>query len=63
MKDLLYGAVADGNYPERAYVAPLKYSLKKSPQKSGDSYMNEVSYSFLMQLPKDLHGDLVLIQW
>lgn len=59
VKDLLYGGVADENYPERAYVAPMKYSLKKS----GDSYMNEVSYSFLMQLPRDLHGDLVLIQW
>ena len=58
VKDLLYGGVADENYPERAYVAPMKYSLQES-----DSNTNEVSYSFLMQLPRDLHGDLVLIQW
>ena len=46
VSDKLYGAVKDNNYPMRAYASPLATQ----------------NFEFLMKLPSNLSGD-VLIQW
>jgi len=55
VKDLLYNAPKDPNYPERAYI-PLSGD---STVKDGSNYL----YTHRYKLPNDLIGELVLIQW
>jgi len=58
--DLLHNANYDPDYPERAYIAPVDVPNYVPDL---DSTRGVVDYSFMMSLPKDLYGDLVLIQW
>ena len=57
MKDNLYGAVRDDNFPERAYLPP-----EDDPNIIGD--LTDVPgklYSHKYQLPSGLYGQNVLI--
>jgi len=57
VKDLLYdNAPVDSNYPERAYIPLSGASTHKD---SSGSYI----YTHRYELPANLIGDLVLIQW
>jgi len=56
VKDILYNAPQDPNYPERAYI-PL--SSHSSVKDSAGSYL----YTHTYKLPMDISGDIVLIQW
>jgi chitinase len=56
VSDTNYGAVPDPNYPERAYIPNNDY---QGLIKEGDLYQFNHKY----QLPANLSGDLVLIQW
>jgi len=58
--DEMHGATLDEHYPQRAYLAPANNVGYTSDVISSKAVME---YSFKMKLPKDLHGDLVLIQW
>ena len=58
MEDSTHGAVRDPNYPERAYIAPENHAGK-----AYGPILAMAEYSFKMRLPKDLYGDLVLVQW
>lgn len=61
VSDLIHNANYDPRYPERAYLAPVSdaenYVLDLGATKG------VMDYSFNMLLPKDLYGDVVLIQW
>lgn len=59
VKDELYGAPPDLNYPTRAYIPPLSYSgiLSDSSAVAG------TLYQYTLQLPPNLKGKLVLLQW
>lgn len=54
VKDLLYNAPKDPNYPERAYIP-----LAGDTMKEGSNYI----YKHRYKLPDNLIGELVLIQW
>lgn len=58
VEDVLHDANLDVNYPERAYVAPMEEDVGMNVV-----VRTEVRYSFRMKLPRELVGDLVLIQW
>lgn len=60
VEDMIYGANADPNYPERAYIAPMT-DPNYVPDYSASNAL--IEYSFKMKLPQDVYGDLVLIQW
>jgi hypothetical protein len=60
VKDTLYGANYDPNYPERAYLAPMN-DPNYVPDTTASNIL--IEYSFIMKLPMDVYGDLVLIQW
>ncbi|KAL3809554.1 hypothetical protein ACHAXA_001828 [Cyclostephanos tholiformis] len=62
VRDLLHGANYDPNFPQRAYVNPV---WGDDEDYVPDTYSNQVimDLSFMMQLPSNLYGDLVLIQW
>jgi len=51
IEDPLYGAVPDTNHPERAYI----------PNAGSDD--TEWTYKHRYQLPSNLEGELVIIQW
>jgi hypothetical protein len=60
IRDVLYGAPTDPNYPHRAYIPPLTYP----------GIINDTSgtvpgtlYRYVLQLPPNLQGNLVLLQW
>ena len=59
VKDALYGATIDTNYPERVYVAPSAYAEHFL---SEDGF-NSMLYQYQMKLPDGLVGELILIQW
>jgi len=56
VKDDLYNAPKDPNYPERAYIPLSSHSTVKD---SAGKYL----YTHTYKLPDNLSGDLVLIQW
>lgn len=58
ISDLLYGANLDPNYPERAYIPDSATSTNMTI-----FYANVWQYRYKFQLPEDLSGELVLIQW
>jgi len=58
ISDLLYGANLDPNYPERAYIPDSATSTNMTI-----FYANVWQYRYKFQLPDDLSGELVLIQW
>ena len=64
VNDLLHGANYDPNFPHRAYVPPRPPNVGDEDYVP-DTYSGQVvmDLSFMMQLPSDLFGDLVLIQW
>ena len=51
VEDPLYGAVPDTNHPERAYI----------PNAGSDD--TQWTYKHRYQLPSNLEGELVIIQW
>jgi len=59
VKDELYGAPPDLNYPTRAYIPPLSYSGILSDT----SGVAGTLYQYTLQLPPNLEGKLVLLQW
>jgi len=54
--DVFYNAPQDPKYPERAYIPLASHSTKKD---AAGSYL----YVHKYQLPQDLIGDVVIIQW
>jgi hypothetical protein len=54
--DVFYNAPPDPNYPERAYIPLASHSTEKD---ASGSYL----YTHTYKLPKDLIGDVVIIQW
>jgi Lytic polysaccharide mono-oxygenase, cellulose-degrading len=56
VKDPLYGATKDPDYPYRAYLSPASYAKRDSDDRG-------LLYRFQMKLPDNLTGDLVLLQW
>jgi Lytic polysaccharide mono-oxygenase, cellulose-degrading/Chitin recognition protein len=60
LRDVLYGAPADPNYPNRAYIPPLTYPGIISF--TGGSVPGTL-YRYVVELPANLQGDLVLLQW
>lgn len=61
VKDLLYDAPADVNHPERAYVAPSTIASRVYPTEK--DFKDAMLFSYTLQLPSDLIGELVLLQW
>lgn len=55
VQDLKYGAPKHDKYPYRAYIPPSGYT--------NPSGQNDLSYEFRLKLPKNVKGDLVLLQW
>jgi hypothetical protein len=60
VKDELYGAVKDVNYPERAMLSPYNFAAKRST--TGGASVG-IKYRFRMKLPDNVSGDFVLLQW
>ena len=60
IRDVLYGAPVDVNYPHRAYIPPLTY-----PGIINDNggTVPGTLYRYVLQLPENLQGNLVLLQW
>ena len=67
VKDLLYGAKYDPNYPHRAYLAPVNVVLndEESENYTPDYGTTQglMDFKFTMRLPEGVSGDLVLLQW
>ena len=61
VRDELYGAPKDENFPHRAYVAPPFHSQRQNSEKP--TFEKAMLFRYVLQLPPDLVGDLVLIQW
>jgi len=59
VKDKLYGAKPDKNYPERAYIAPSNHKEKVVDEKG----ISGMVFRHIFKLPKGLRGDFVLLQW
>lgn len=55
ISDEVYGGAADPNYPERAYIPIVEFPLQ---YQGGYAY-----FRHKFQLPADLVGDLVILQW
>jgi hypothetical protein len=49
-----FGATKDPNYPYQAYIAPKAYVT---------SQRSDMLYSFKLQLPDNVVGNTVLLQW
>lgn len=60
VKDNLYGAVADPNYPARAYLPPSTFAGSKTDSSDG---ITGIKYSHKYRLPEGVSGAHVLIQW
>ena len=61
VKDLLYGAPVDVNHPERVYVAPSTIPSRVYP--TDYEFKDAMLFSYTLQLPSGLIGELVLLQW
>ena len=61
ISDELYGAPVDTNHPYRVYVAPVHIANKVTSTK--ENFDNAMVFQYKLQLPIDLSGDLVLLQW
>ena len=64
VEDLIYGAAPDVNYPERAYVSPMGVPTIDGyvlPDTTSSTAIMNLSYK--MQLPTELVGEHVLLQW
>ena len=62
VRDNYYGATPDINFPERVYVAPSTIESRVYPSNSTE-YRDAMLFSYQLQLPPNLVGELVLIQW
>ena len=60
VRDVLYGAPVDVNYPNRAYIPPLTFP--GIINESGGTVPGTL-YRYILQLPENLRGNLVLLQW
>eukprot|EP00804_Cyclotella_cryptica_P000024 CCRYP_013705-RC/>CCRYP_013705-RC protein AED:0.23 eAED:0.23 QI:1063/1/1/1/0.77/0.7/10/266/585 len=60
VKDNLYGAVPDPNYPDRAYLPPSTFP---GSQTDATDSVTGLKYSHKYRLPPGLSGSNVLIQW
>lgn len=60
VRDVLYGAPPDTSYPNRAYIPPLTYP--GIINFTGGNVPGTL-YRYVIQLPENLQGDLVLLQW
>eukprot|EP00986_Skeletonema_menzelii_P012924 scaffold7298_cov150-Skeletonema_menzelii.AAC.24 len=63
VKDEFYGAPVDTNFPERVMVAPSSLSFRKSAFEDKFSSDTTMLFRFQLELPPDLTGQLVLLQW
>jgi hypothetical protein len=61
VKDLLYGAPFDTNYPERAYVAPSTIEMRVNSDI--EEFKDAMLFKYTLKLPPGLSGELVLLQW
>jgi hypothetical protein len=61
IQDLYYGAPADANHPERAYVAPSTVSNRVYPEEK--EFKDGMLFAYTLELPPDVVGELVLLQW
>ena len=61
ISDTLYGANVDTNHPERVYVAPD--SIPNKVYSTKENFHNAMVFQYKLQLPHNLTGDLVLLQW
>ena len=62
VRDVYYGAPIDPSHPERVYVAPSTIKSRVYPDVTSE-YRDAMLFSYVLQLPPDLVGELVLIQW
>jgi hypothetical protein len=58
VSDPLYGATKDATYPNRAYIAPTGIATVDNSGPLPGQY-----YKFVLKLPPNVSGDLVLLQW
>ena len=62
IRDELYGAPQDVNYPERAYLAPAVKATWTNGE-NGEQPVVGAQYKLIFQLPYGVSGDVVLLQW
>lgn len=60
LRDVLYGAPLDVNYSNRAYIPPLTYP---GIVNDNGGTVPGTLYRYILQLPENLQGNLVLLQW
>ena len=63
VKDEFYGAPVDTNFPERVMVAPSSLAFRKSAFEDEFSADTTMLFRYQLELPPDLTGQLVLLQW
>jgi len=63
VKDLFYGAPVDTNFPHRVMVAPFSHPDRKSAYEDQFSPDTSMLFRFELELPPDLNGQQVLLQW
>jgi hypothetical protein len=63
VKDEFYGAPVDANFPHRVMVAPFTHPDRKSAYEDQFSPETTMLFRFQLELPPDLSGQLVLLQW
>ena len=62
MKDELYGAPIDEQYPERAYIAPASV-VQYTQATEGVQPVVGAQYKMKFKLPEGVSGNVVLLQW
>ena len=63
VKDEFYGAPVDTNFPHRVMVAPFTHPDRKSAYEDQFSPETTMFFRFQLELPPNLSGQLVLLQW
>ena len=64
MKDELYGAPIDEQYPKRAYIAPASIVTWTNGEENGEQQpVTGAPYKMKFKLPEGIYGDTVLLQW
>ena len=62
VEDTLYNANIDRRFPERIYLAPASV-LQWANEGPSIQPVTGAKYKLQLQLPKGLHGEVVLLQW
>lgn len=63
VSDESYGAPPDPAYPERAYIAPASVASWGNGDAYGEQPVVGAEYRMKFRLPRDVSGDVVLLQW